>query len=125
MLFVSPGGVESLRPSEEARSVRRTTRVLSAALRAQVPLILIACPAADDIFTVRKSRITDAVYKHFKVPLPFAKGRRGTPVPKPIALTHYVAPPLVPPTHDPANEEAQIDALHAEACAVMQGLLNR
>ena len=45
--------------------------------------------------------------------------------PRPIALTHYVAPPLIPPPHDAANEEAQIHALHEEACAVMQGLLNR
>lgn len=128
MLFVSPGGMwESLRPSEEARSVRWEGRhgFCRLALRAQVPLVFIACPAADDIYTVRKSRLTDAVYKRFKVPLPFAKGRRGTPIPRPIALTHYVAPPLIPPPHDPANEEAQIHALHEEACAVMQGLLNR
>lgn len=128
MLFVSPGGMwESLRPSEESRTVRWEGRLgfCRLALRAQVPLILIACPAADDIFTVRKSRITDAVYKHFKVPLPFAKGRKGMPIPRPVQLTHYVAPPLLPPPHDPANEAEQIDALHSEACAVMQELLSR
>lgn len=128
MLFVSPGGMwESLRPTEEARTLRWEGRqgFCRLALRAQVPLVLIACPAADDIYSVRKSRITDAAYKHLRLPLPFAKGRRGTPFPKPIPLTHYVAPPLMPPPHEPANEEAQIRALHTEACAVMQGLLSR
>jgi len=128
MLFVSPGGMwESIRPSEEARTVRWEGRMgfCRLALRAQVPLILIACPAADDIYTVRRSRLTDTLYRRFKVPVPLAKGRRGTPIPRPIALTHFVAPPIVPPLHDPSREDEQIAALHGEARSVMEGLLQR
>jgi 1-acyl-sn-glycerol-3-phosphate acyltransferase len=127
LLFVSPGGMwESLRPTEQARTVRWEGRLgfCRLALRAQVPLILIACPAADDIFSVRKSRVTDALYRRFKFPLPLFSGRGGAPIPRPVQLTHYVAPPIVPPIHDPSNEEAQIEALFAQARSVMGGLLS-
>jgi 1-acyl-sn-glycerol-3-phosphate acyltransferase len=128
LLFVSPGGMwESLRPTDEARQVRWEGRrgFCRLALRAQVPIILIACPAADDIFTVRKSRITDALYRRFKVPLPFISGRRGAPIPRPIELVHFVAPPLIPPAHSPADEDEQIDALFEDASRIMKGLLQR
>jgi len=128
LLYVSPGGMwESLRPSDEARKVRWQGRLgfCRLALRAQVPLVMIACPSADDIYTVQKSRFTDIMYKHFRVPVPLAKGRRGTPIPRPVQLTHYVSDPLVPPAHDPANEDEQIETLYADAMAVMQSLLNR
>ena len=128
LLYVSPGGMwESLRPSDEARTVRWEGRrgFCRLALRAQVPLVFIACPSADDIYTVQKSRVTDIMYKHFRVPMPFAKGRRGTPIPRPVQLTHYVSEPLVPPPHDPAEEDGQIEALHLEAVRRMQGLLGQ
>ena len=128
LLYVSPGGMwESLRPTDEARQVRWNGRMgfCRLALRAQVPLIMIACPSADDIYTVQKSRLTDMMYKHFRLPMPRAKGRRGTPIPRPIQLTHYVSEPLIPPLHDPANEDDQIASLHGDAVKVMQSLLGR
>lgn len=127
LLFVSPGGMwESLRPSDEARQVRWEGRrgFCRLALRAQVPLILIACPAADDIFSVRKSRVTDVLYRRFKFPLPFMKGRAGMPIPRPVQLTHHVAAPIVPPPHEPVNEEEQTQALFEECRQVMTGLLS-
>ena len=90
-----------------------------------MPIILIACPAADDIYEVKKSRITDMMYKQFKVPVPFARGRGRSPVPRRVQLTHHVAEPIVPPTHDPANEEEQIEALYRLATASMVDLLSR
>jgi 1-acyl-sn-glycerol-3-phosphate acyltransferase len=128
LLFVSPGGMwESLRPSDEARTVRWENRkgFCRLALRAQVPIILIACPAGDDIYSVRKSRITDAIYKQFKVPVPFVRGRGRTMLPRRVKLTHYVAPPLVPPVHDPSNEDMQIDSLFEQARTTMSELLAR
>ena len=128
LLFVSPGGMwESLRSSEEARTLRWKNRkgFCRLALRAQVPIILIACPAADDIYQVKKSRITDVMYQQFKVPVPFARGRGRTPLPRRVQLTHYVAEPVVPPPHDPAEEDAQIEALYARASAAMADLLRR
>ena len=127
-VFVSPGGMwESLRPSDEARTVRWENRrgFCRLALRAQVPLVLAACPAADDIYSVRKSRLTDKLYEHFRIPFPMAKGVGRTLIPRPVKLTHYVAPPIVPPPHVPRDEEEQIAELHAEATRVMQSLLDR
>ena len=87
--------------------------------------MLIACPAADDIYEVRKSRITDMMYRQFKVPVPFARGRGRSPLPRRVQLTHHVAAPIVPPEHDPGNEDAQIDALYQTATASMADLLAR
>ena len=128
LLFVSPGGMwESLRSSEEARTVRWENRkgFCRLALRAQVPIVLIACPAADDIYEVRKSRITDLMYRQFKVPVPFARGRGRSPLPRRVQLTHHVAAPIVPPEHDPANEDVQIDVLYQRATTSMLDLLAR
>ena len=128
LLFVSPGGMwESLRSSEEARTVRWENRkgFCRLALRAQVPIILIACPAADDIYEVRKSRITDMMYRQFKVPVPFIRGRGRSPLPRRVQLTHHVAAPIVPPEHDAANEDAQIETLYQTATESMLELLAR
>ena len=126
LMFVSPGGMwESLRPSDEARSVRWDGRYgfCRLALRTQVPLIMIGCPAADDIYTVKKSSITDRFYRHFRVPLPIARGVGPTPIPRPVRLTHYVSEPVVPPPHEPTNEDEQIQALRAECEITMMALL--
>ena len=128
LMFVAPGGMwESLRPSREKRTVRWARRkgFCRLALRAQVPLIVIACPAADDLYSVRASRITDFVYERFKAPLPIARGWGPTLIPRPVRLTHHVAPAIVPPVHEVEREDEQVDALHAEACRVMAELLTR
>ncbi len=126
LMFVSPGGMwESLRPSEEARSIRWDGRYgfCRLALRAQVPLVMIACPAADDIYSVKKSAITDRLYRHFRIPLPIARGVGPTPIPRPVRLTHHVAPAVQPPEHDPVNEDAQVQALRDRCAVTMMTLL--
>jgi len=128
LVFLAPGGMwESLRPSREARRVRWDNRkgFCRLALKAGAPIVLAACPAADDIFRVRASRLTDRIYKRFKAPLPIARGIGPTLWPRPVKLTHYVAPAIVPPAYDPEREAEQVDALHAEACRVMARLLTR
>lgn len=128
LMFLAPGGMwESLRPSREARTVRWSRRkgFCRLVLKAQVPLILAACPAADDIFRVRASRITDTVYQRFKAPLPIARGVGPTLIPRPARLTHFVAEPIVPPPYEPAREREQVEALHRTACRVMGELLTR
>ena len=128
LMFVAPGGMwEALRPTRERYAVRWASRkgFCRLALRAGVPLVLSACPAADDIYRLRASRLTDAAYHRLKVPLPIVRGLGPTVIPRPVVLTHYIAPPLVPPPHDPQREAAQVDALHAEACRIMGSLLAR
>lgn len=128
LMFVAPGGMwESLRPSRERAQVRWEKRkgFCRLALKAQVPLLLGACPAADDIYRVRASRITNAVYQRFRIPMPIARGVGPTLIPRPVELTHFVAPPIQPPVYEPEREAEQVDALHAEACRVMGELLSR
>jgi 1-acyl-sn-glycerol-3-phosphate acyltransferase len=128
LMFVAPGGMwESLRPSRERYTVRWGSRMgfCRLALRAGVPLVLAACPRADDIFRIRASRLTDGVYRRLKAPLPIARGIGPTLIPRPVRLTHYVAPPLLPPPLDPQREEEQVVALHRMACRIMGELLER
>jgi 1-acyl-sn-glycerol-3-phosphate acyltransferase len=128
LMFVAPGGMwESLRPSRERYTVRWSTRkgFCRLALKAGVPIILAACPRADDIYRIRASRLTDGIYHRLKTPLPIARGIGPTLLPRPVKLTHHIAPPLVPPPHEPDREDEQVDALHAAACRIMGELLTR
>ena len=127
LVMVAPGGMwEALRPVQERYQVRWENRrgFVRLALEAQVPMVLAACPRADDLFDVEEHPLTHWVYDNFRWPLPFAKGRRGLPVPRRVELVHHVAPALRPPRVE-GSMEAAVEALHAEACEVMRGLLAR
>ncbi len=128
LVAVAPGGMrESLRTRDERYRVAWSDRrgFARLALRTGAPIVLAACPRADDIYTVYPSRITRGIYQRFHLPLPVFRGLGPTPLPRPTALVHHVAAPLRPPAHDPADEEAQIAALHAAATARMKALLAR
>lgn len=127
LLGVAPGGMwEALRPSSERYQVRWSRRrgFVRLALEMQVPMVLAACPRADDLFDVRPHALTDWVYDRLRLPLPLVRGRAGWPVPRKVRLKHYVAPPIVPPpTTGPSERE--IDDLHERATEVMRALLQR
>lgn len=128
VLGVAPGGMwESLRPREERRRSRWESRrgFVRLALRNGAPIVLAACPAADDIYTVYRSRLTDAIYRRFHWPLPIARGRGPTLLPRPVPLVAWFSDPLHPPLYDPGHEDAQVDALHAAARERMAELLTR
>lgn len=128
LVGVAPGGMrEALRPSKERYQVRWSRRrgFVKLALEMQVPMVLAACPRADDLFDVEPHPLTDWVYDTFRFPVPLARGRRGLPVPRKVPLAHYVAPPLHPPPLDRARFDAQVEALHAEAVRTMEALLDR
>jgi hypothetical protein len=87
-----------------------------------------ACPAADNLFTVVDNPLTDIIYKQLKLPVPLFYGDgpvrgRGL-VPRQIKLTHHIAPPLSPPSWDPACEEQLVTTFHAEVSSVMQRLMH-
>jgi 1-acyl-sn-glycerol-3-phosphate acyltransferase len=128
LVAVAPGGMsEALRPKQERYRVRWGDRkgFVKLALRAQVPLVLAGCGAADDLYTVYGSRVTDAVYRRFKAPLPIVRGMGPTLIPRPVRLRHFLSEPIVPPVHDPQREQEQVDALHATCVRTMNGLLRR
>lgn len=127
MVFLAPGGMrEAIRPEAERYRVSWADRLGFArlALRTGVPVLLAACPAADDIYTVMQMPWTQAVYRRFKLPLPLAWGHRGSPLPRPVKLDHYIAPPFTPPAHDPYQEEEQVEAFHRQLVEGMQALMS-
>jgi len=128
LLGVAPGGMwESLRPSTERYRLRWGDRrgFCRLAIRAQVPLMICACPAADEVYTLRPSRLTDAVYQRIHWPVPMVRGLGPTLVPRPVQLTHHIAPLIEPPPFDESRLDADADALFDEAKAVMEELLIR
>ncbi len=125
---VAPGGMwEALRPRTERYRTRWGERrgFCRLALKAQAPMLLAACPAADQVYEVRPSRITNAIYQRFHLPLPVVRGLAGTALPRPVQLTHYLAPVIHPPVYEPEREDEQVEALFAEAQRVMASLLRR
>lgn len=127
LVGVAPGGMwEALRDRKERYRVRwgRRRGFVRLALRTGSPMLLAACRMADDLYTVYDNRLTRAVYRRFKAPLPVVRGLGPTLLPRPVPLTHHVAPPIVPPVYNPAREADQIEALFADACATMDRLLH-
>lgn len=126
LVVVAPGGMrEALRPTDEAHTVRwgRRKGFVRLAIQAGAPLILVACPAADDLYTVYPSKLTARLYKRFKLPLPLARGLGPTPLPRPVRLTHLVGAPIVPPPLDAADPDGQVDRLHGTVVRRMDGLM--
>ena len=128
MLVLAPGGMrEALRPSREKYKViwSRRKGFVRLAVETGTPIVLAACPAADDLYDVYPSHITAWAYRAFKIPLFFAKGIGASLLPKPIPLTHYLSEPLMPPKKAKTDEEfaLQVDSFHAKVVARMEKLL--
>lgn len=125
LVAVAPGGMrEALRPSEERHTVRwqRRKGFVRLALETGAPIVLVACPAADDLYTVYQSGLTASLYKRFKLPLPVARGLGPTLLPRPVRLTHLVGAPIAPPP-PAADLDGQVEALHADVVHRMRGLM--
>ena len=128
LVGVAPGGMwEALRPSEARYQSRWGSRrgFCRLALRAQVPMLLAAVPRADELYSVYANRWTDRIYERLHLPVPLLRGFGPTLLPRPIRLTAYLAPVIVPPPHDPDREDAQVEELFTEAAARMRALLAR
>ena len=83
-------------------------RIVPITIEAQAPIILAACPAADDLYTLYDNMFTRFVYKKLRMPLPMLRGLGPTLLPRPIKLTHEISMPIFPPKPSPDP------ALHAE-----------
>lgn len=127
MLAVAPGGMrEALRPSDERHRVRWDKRkgFIRLAIRSQAPIVLGACPRADEIYHVFENPLTKLAYSRLKIPLPIALGRGPTVIPRAIPLTHYLAPPLQPPPYNEATFTKDVDAFHGEVVSAMNDLMD-
>ncbi len=130
IVCVAPGGMrEALRPSSERYQImwERRKGFVRVALETHSPIILAACPKADDLYEVYDNPVTKWAYKNFRVPLFLARGLGFTPIPRPVHLIHFVSKPIKPPkmSDDPAVADQQVEDLHAKVVEEMQKLIGR
>lgn len=129
LALVAPGGMrEALRPSSEKYKVRWESRkgFVRLAVKTQTPIILSACPEADDLYTVYENSLTKWVYQKVRLPVPAIRGLGLSLLPRPVKLTHYLSEPLNPPKVDVNDEEAfeaAVDQWHAELSELMNVML--
>ena len=112
LVMVAPGGMrEALRPSQHRYQLSWDNRLgfarLAIALR--VPVIVAACPSADDLFTLYANPLTQYCLHRWHLPVPLLRGWGASLVPRPRRMTHFIAPPIEPPMIDLDN--APSDAL--------------
>jgi len=129
ILVVAPGGMrEALRPSSEKYRIiwNRRKGFIKLSIETGMPIVLAACPAADDLYDVAPSHVTAWAYKTLRIPLFFAKGLGFTAIPKPVTLTHYLSEPLYPPenSQDPAIFAKRVDEFHKKVIERMDQLMH-
>ncbi|MDX1693741.1 MAG: lysophospholipid acyltransferase family protein [Ketobacteraceae bacterium] len=129
LVLVAPGGMrEALRPSSEKYKVRWETRkgFVRLAIKTRTPIILSACPDADNLYTVYENTLTKMVYRRARLPLVAFRGLGPTLLPRPVELTHYLSELLWPPEVDLQDEvafEAAVDEWHGELTELMNTML--
>lgn len=128
LVAVAPGGMrEALRPSTQRYQIRwdRRRGFARLAIETGAPIILAACPRADDIFEVIPNPITKWAYQAFKVPVFLARGIGLSPVPRPVKLVHYLSEPILPPTltGDEEAQKKQLARFHTKLCKRMEQLI--
>ncbi|MEZ5002788.1 MAG: lysophospholipid acyltransferase family protein [Chitinophagales bacterium] len=129
MVMVAPGGMrESLRPVTEKYQIKWDNRkgFVRLAIKANTPIILAACPKADDLYQVSESKITKLIYNKLKLPFPIVKNAGKGIMPKKIQLIHYLSGPYSPPAVDINDKEvfnAVVDDWHHFLVAEMNKLM--
>ncbi|MBC7658599.1 MAG: acyltransferase family protein [Chitinophagaceae bacterium] len=128
LLYLAPGGMrESLRPSTERYQVRWNRRKGFArlAIETQTPVILAACPHADDIFKVYDNALTKWIYQQFRMPFIVARGVGPTMIPRPVKLEHFLSKPFYPPkmSEDPAVVKRQVYNFHKKLTQKMTEMI--
>jgi 1-acyl-sn-glycerol-3-phosphate acyltransferase len=125
LTMVAPGGMrEALRPSHQRYQLKWDTRkgFVRLAMRTGCPIVLAACPDADRVYHVYENSLTKLIYQQVRLPVPIVRGWGPSLWPRPVALTHVLSEPQVPPSADADDEEA-VDAWHAQIVARMDALM--
>lgn len=126
LIGLAPGGMrESLRPSREKYTFDWSGRTgfVNVAMRAGVPIVLGACPASDDCYDVLANPVTPWLYEKFKIPVPLARGRFFTALPKPVKLWHLLSEPIVADVAPDQVTEKDVAAHHQKVVARMERLM--
>jgi len=128
-ILVAPGGMrEALRPAEEKYQIKweRRKGFVKLAVKTGTPIILAACPAADDLYKVSVNKLTKLIYTKYRLPLPLVKSYGKSPMPNKVKLVHYISELMHPPKVDLDDSvalEAAVDQWHAELVTRMNGLM--
>ncbi len=126
VLGVLPGGMrESLRVSREKYTVdwRGRYGFVWLSMLTGTPIVLAACPRADDIFEMTDNPVTPWVYEHFRLPAPLFRGRGVTPVPRPVKLWHLLSEPISANVAPDQVTEKDVKAHHATLSLRMNDLM--
>ncbi len=128
IVAVAPGGMqEALRTSDERYQVRWRKRrgFARLAMEAQVPIILAACPRADDLFAIYPNFLTTLIYDKLRLPFPLARGIGLSIIPRPVKLVHYLSETMRPPKMDvnPEVNAKRLEAWHLKLTKRMQQLI--
>jgi len=130
IIIVAPGGTkELLRPSGERYQFLWENRkgFVKLAMECDAPIVLAACPKADDVFTVYKNPITEFFYKTFRFPLFIARGLGPSPFPRKVRLTHFLSRPIVlekrHAADDPKLFEKRLEKNHRSIVKKMENLV--
>jgi 1-acyl-sn-glycerol-3-phosphate acyltransferase len=128
LVTVAPGGMsEALRPSSQRYQIRwdRRKGFARLAIQAQAPVILAACPKADDIYQVYPSQISNYIYETFRFPFFLARGVGLSPLPRPVKLIHFLSEPMIPPKPAKSEKTAanQLEKFHKELIVRMEELM--
>ncbi|MEQ1566082.1 MAG: lysophospholipid acyltransferase family protein [Myxococcota bacterium] len=128
LVGLAPGGMrEALRPRTQRYRFDWTGRLgfVRVAMTAGAPIVLAACPRADELYTVLDNPVTRVAYRRLRVPIPVAFGRGGTALPRPVRLRHVLSEPLwsdVPPDR---VTDADVGRHHARVVARMRALMTQ
>lgn len=128
LVIVAPGGMkEAIRPSTQKRRIVWKNRkgFAQLAIRTQAPVILAACPKADDLYNVLPNPLTKLLYRKLRIPFVVMKGWGPTLLPKPVKLVHHISEKIRPPRWkegDPRFEE-KVDRFHDRVSKAMEELL--
>ena len=130
LVYLAPGGMEeSLRPSTDRYRIlwKKRRGFAQLAIESGAPVVLAACPKADDIFTVYDNEATHWIYRRFKLPFFLARGLGPTALPKPVKLDHFISKPFYPPkkSENPAAFKRQIREFHKKLVDEMNFKINQ
>lgn len=126
VLGVLPGGMrDALRSSQQRYTFDWSGRMgfVWLSLTSGAPIVLAACPRADDIFEVAENPLTSLAYQKLRLPMPIFRGRGLTPVPRPVRLWHVLSEPISPPVAPDQVTERDVQAHHQRLCRRMTALM--
>ncbi len=129
LLMLAPGGMkEAIRSEKEKYKIIWENRkgFIKLCLETQTPIIVAACPAADDIYDVSTNKLTNFVYENLKIPFVYPKGVFNGLFPRPIKLVHYLSEPIYPPKIKTSEITPEVvDTFHQKIINQMNQLLKR